>query len=203
MTDGKVSGARERGLAFVLLAAGGLIGLLLATQNWWTHPAVTAGVTGNVATGSLAGVLAGAAAAGTGLAALSGRRAKRVLGGLLTVLGVGMIAVAATATLSGVDLSTGPGLAPGAEEPSATGVRWIYLLCGVLVVAGSGVLLARAGRWPERRDKYARRAARAATVAEDDAADVWKAMDAGFDPTETNADHDSDPTGRNSPDRRE
>lgn len=202
-TSESAGSARERGLAFGLLALGGLVGLLLATQNWWTHPALTPGLTGNDATGSLAGVLAGAAAAGTGLAALSGTRARQVLGVLIVVLGIAMVAVALTASVDGVELTTGPALIPGAQELTQSGVRWGYLLCGVLVAAGGGVLTARAGRWPRRRDKYARLTARAATVAEDDAADVWKAMDAGFDPTEGNPSPDRDPTGRNQPDRGE
>ncbi|WP_432557842.1 Trp biosynthesis-associated membrane protein [Granulicoccus sp. GXG6511] len=202
MSDRVRNSARERGAAFGLLALASLVGLLLATQNWWTHPAVTTGTTGNDATASLAGVLAGAAAAGTGLAALSGRRARTVLGVLLVALGIGMVVVAATAGVSAVDLTSGPGFVPGNEELAPTGLRWFYLACGVLVVGGASVLSARAGRWPARRDRYARIAARSTTTAEDDAADVWKAMDAGFDPTEIRG-PEGDPSGRKRSDQGE
>ena len=188
-------------MAFGLLALGSLVGLLMATQAWWSHP--VADSTGNDATGALAGVLAGAAAAGTGLAALSGRIARTLLGVLVVGLGIAMVAVASTASpqVTGVSMT----LAPGAEELDPTASRWIYLVCGVLVMVGAAVLLVRARRWPQRRDRYARVAAQASTVAEDDAADVWTAMDAGFDPTDQEAgpEPDSDPSGRNSPDRRE
>lgn len=161
------SAARERGIAFGSLALGSLIGLLLATQGGWA-PAI-------------APVLAGAAAAGTGLAALSGRYARTALGVLIVVLGAGMVVAAV--------------LAPG------TVLRWSYLGCGVLVIAGAGVLLLKARSWPQRPDRYARLRARSTTTAEDDSAEVWKAMDAGFDPTTVRPETES--TGRNASDRGE
>lgn len=194
MADARTAG---RGAAFGLLILGSLVGLLLATQTWWTHPG--GDITGNLATATLTGVLAGAAAAGTGLAALSGRRARLVLGVLLLALGVGMVVVAITASPDAAARSAST-LIPD-QGVTATGVRWAYLATGVLVATGAGTLLARARHWPARRDRYARLRARATTTAEDDPAEVWKAMDAGFDPTE--AGPDSDPTGRNRSDRGE
>lgn len=191
--------ARGRASAFALLAVGSLAGLLLATQSWWTHPGLSTGLTGNQVTASLTGVLAGAAAAGTGLAGLSGRRARMVLGWLLLLLGGGMTVVAITATVDAAAIGTGPVAVPG--DVTATGVRWAYAACGVLVAAGAGVLLQRARHWPQRRDRYARLGARAATTAEDDAAAVWRAMDAGFDPTDVTPDRD--PSGRKPSDRGE
>lgn len=189
-----------RGAAFALLVLGSLLGLLLATQPWWTHPG--GDITGNLGTATLTGVLAGAAAAGTGLAALSGRRARTVLGVLLLALGVGMVVVAVTATVDATEMPAATlGDRAADQELRATGVRWAYLVSGILVSAGAGVLLLRARHWPDRRDRYARVRARASTTAEDDPADVWKAMDAGFDPTE--AGPPRDPTGRNPPDRGE
>lgn len=196
-----VDSAGGRAAAFALLAVGSLAGLLLATQSWWTHPGLATGLTGNQATASLTGVLAGAAAAGTGLAALSGRRARTALGGLLLLLGSGMTVVAITATVDAAAIVTGPVAVPGDGDVTATGARWAYAACGVLVVAGAGVLLHRARHWPTRRDRYARLRARAATTAEDDAAEVWRAMDAGFDPTDVTPDRD--PSGRKPSDRGE
>lgn len=189
-----------RATAFGLLALGSLLGLLLATQPWWTHPA--GDITGNLGTATLTGVLAGAAAAGTGLAALSGRGARTVLGILLLVLGGAMVVVAITATVEATEIPTAMlGDRASGQELRATRARWAYLASGVLVAAGAGVLLLRARHWPDRRDRYARVRARASTTAEDDPADVWKAMDAGFDPTEPPPPRD--PTGRNPPDRGE
>ncbi|MDO5498977.1 MAG: Trp biosynthesis-associated membrane protein [Propionibacteriaceae bacterium] len=202
-TPGTAPRAAGRAAAFALLGAGSLIGMLLASQNWWNHPAATTAITGNQVTGSLAGVLAGAAAAGTGLAALSGRRARTALGVLLAVLGLGMVVVAVTVEVDAASLSTGPAVLPGAGELSATGLRWAYLACGPLVVAGAGLLALRARSWPARRDRFARVGARAAITAEDDATDVWKAMDAGFDPTHDDPGASGDPSGRKPSDRRE
>lgn len=172
---------RSRAVAFALLTLGGLGALLFASLDWWSSPMATEGVTGNQATDSLAGVLSGAAAAGTALAALSGRRARTVLGVLIAVLAVGMgvVAVLAEPTVMVNNSWAGSVAAP----PEVTGLRFAYAALALATLAGAIVLALRARTWPLRADRFARTAGRASTTAADDAADVWKAMDAGFDPT--------------------
>lgn len=168
---------RSRAVAFGALLGGGLLGLLLATQPWWTVPA-GASVTGNEASATLAGVLAGAATAGSALALLLRRTGRRILGVLLAGLAVGMV-------LTGWAARTPPASASPFDggAPAATGVQFAYAGTGLLVALGGVLLTLRAHRWPARSDRFARLDRAAAVQAEDDAGEVWKALDQGFDPT--------------------
>jgi hypothetical protein len=169
-----------RAAAFVSVPGGGLLGLLLATQPWWTVPAMPP-VSGNDATATLAGVLAGAAAAGGGLAVLLRSIGRRILGVLLALLGVGMVLTGWTAhtdPVQGVPFDTG--------APASTGLQFAYAGAGLLVVIGGVLFALRAHRWPARPDRFARLNRAAAVRAEDDAGEVWKALDQGFDPTGVN-----------------
>lgn len=198
---------RSRAVAFGLLLLGSLAGLLLASQRWATVSGSFTPeqhLTGNDMTNALAGLLAGTAAAGTVLAAVSGRRTRTILGVATTLLGVGMAVVVIT-TDGDIDPATGFGIGIG-----ALGVA--YVVAAALVTAGGVVLAARARSWPARHDRFARTRARAATRADADAGEVWKAMDAGFDPTDVADPGDipgSDPgdmgdrSGRKRPDRGE
>lgn len=134
---------------------------------------------GGLAIGSIAGVilasvstaggpagvvLAAAALAGLALALILRQLGRRVLGVLLVLLGAGMIAAVI------------------AERP--VGVAALgYAGCGLLVLAGSLLMVLRAQRWPRRPDRFDRTRARARTTADDDPNEVWKALDAGHDPT--------------------
>lgn len=190
-------------MAFGLLLLGSLAALLLASQRWATVVGsftIEEHLTGNDLTNSMAGLLAGTAAAGSALAALSGRRTRAVLGGIAALLGVVMVVVAIGAQ-GRTDPATGTAVGIGAP-----GIG--YIAAAVLVVAGGAVMAARAHTWPRRPDRFARTGARAATRADDDAGEVWKAMDAGFDPTDVPDDRNGvddmgDTSGRKSPDRGE
>lgn len=179
---------RSRTVAFAVLLGGGLLGLLLASQAWWTLPSAPA-ISGNQASATLAGVLAGAAVAGGALALLLRRTGRRILGGLLAVIGVGMV-------LTGWAARTPPVTTTpfDAGAPSATGAQFAYAGTGLLVAVGGVLLLLRAHRWPARADRFSR-LDRAAVRAEDDAGEVWKALDQGFDPTSP------DPSGPQEPGR--
>lgn len=195
------SGPRSRALAFAALALGSLAGLLLASQHWWTLPATAAGVTGNEATDSLAGVLAGAAAAGTALAGLSGRWARTLLGAAIALIATAMVVAVLIAESQPV---TGGLTESFAEPPQATGLAVAYLACAVLTGAGALVLALFARSWPVRPDRFARTTGRASVTATDDAADVWRALDAGFDPTVGDNTSDADRgTGRKARNRGE
>lgn len=196
-------GARSRGVAFGLLLLGSLVALLLASQRWATVTGsftIEDHLTGNDLTNAMAGLLAGTAAAGAALAALSGPRTRAVLGGVAALLGVAMV-LAAIGAQGRTDPATGTTVTIG-----ALGVG--YIVAAVVVVVGGVIMATRAHTWPRRPDRFARTGARAATRADDDAGEVWKAMDAGFDPTDV-PDHPNGPddmgdtTGRKSPDRGE
>jgi Tryptophan-associated transmembrane protein (Trp_oprn_chp) len=70
---------------------------------------------------------------------------------------------------------------------------WIFALAGALVLVGAVVMLLRAAHWPVSSDRFQRQPSAQLADLADDPAGVWRALDAGFDPT-------SDPPDRNSPD---
>jgi hypothetical protein len=65
---------------------------------------------------------------------------------------------------------------------ASTGWSYGYASSGLLVLAGALLVLATAARWPQRSDRF-RRAAPVVSLASDDPAEVWRAQDAGLDPT--------------------
>lgn len=187
-----MSGALSRLTALGLLAVGGLLGLVAAAQPWWRlvgdspEAPVDARITGAAASGGLAQILPAClliAALLTLVVRAVGRRVVAVLAGLL---GIG------TAVLGGWHPRPDPGtvqqtlrqssLADSAAL-SGTAWPWIYLVAGLLGVAGAGLVLTRARTWPTRADRYAVGPAAAAAAASADPDTWWKAMDAGLDPT--------------------
>lgn len=176
---------RSRALAFALLLGGSLIALGVAGQNWWTLPAGPA-VTGNQATDTLAGVLAGAAAAGATLTLLLRSIGRRLLGVVLAALAVAMISSGVAA-----EPAANPATLPGAGAPQATGMQLAYVAAGVLVAVGALLMVVRAHTWPVRPDRFSRSARVRGVRAEDDAGAVWKALDQGFDPTAPDTDDTS------------
>lgn len=166
------SGGRWRAAAYTLLVAGAVGGVAAANATWGhTVDAIGRDVprTGVAATGSLALVLAGVIAAGTLLALTLRRRGRRALGVLLAVVAIGMVV-------------TGVGRV---GEAGATWLPLSYAAAGVLALAGVVVLELTVHRWPVSPDRYARHRRREQTAADDDPADVWKAQDEGFDPTDS------------------
>ena len=77
-----------------------------------------------------------------------------------------------------------------------TGWNFGYAAAGALVLLAALVMLARAGRWPTRADRFRRQAELVATgedaVLVTDPALWWKAQDAGTDPTSPESSTDSD-----------
>ncbi|WP_198671849.1 Trp biosynthesis-associated membrane protein, partial [Desertihabitans aurantiacus] len=77
------------------------------------------------------------------------------------------------AALSRVSLS-------GTWQTTTTPWPWLYAAAALLLVAAAVLTLLRAGRWAPRPDRYRRD--RPAPDA-DDPTSVWRALDAGEDPT--------------------
>ncbi len=183
-----MSRLRTRRAALVLGVVGAGLTLLTMSATWGSVAGATAAASPAVLTGREAApaafALALAALAGVGVLLLVGGGGRRVVGGLLAVLGVG---VAVVAVRAGVDLASLtnaqrrslPG-AIGDAGAVAVHVRpvwaWIAALGGVLV-AGSGVLAMLGGPgWPQPSSRYD--APAAATPG-----DAWRALDQGVDPT--------------------
>lgn len=181
---------RSRTLAIGGLALGGLLAVIVSAQPWWRAEADGADVafTGSDASAGLTQALALVVLAGTLLALTLRARGRRILGVLLTVAGVGVVIVGAIRLRpSGANVRTRLREVSLADQYELVGTAWpwIYAVAGVLVLGGAVVMVATSGRWPQRADRF-QRATREAAVSNPDEADpaaLWKAMDAGIDPT--------------------
>lgn len=145
---------------------------LLCAFQPWVVDGITASGERSGSEGNTAGqVIAGALLAGWLLSLTLRTTGQRILGAAMTLLALGGVAL---------------GLVnPGADRIAATGWNIGFAVAGTLAAAVCVLQVVRAGHWPVPVDRYARRQAASAEVtADDDAQSIWKAMDAGFDPTE-------------------
>lgn len=159
------------------LLLGAALGFLGTLMPWWSGPAAPAGtaVATKPALQSLGAVLTGVLAAGWLLSLTLGPRAKQVVGVLLVPLALGLGATAFGSRGTPPGLATEPTLWP-----------WLVLPGGVLAAAGAVAMVAGAPTWERRADRFDRSVP--TDVGPDaDAVDLWKAMDAGVDPTATPA----------------
>ena len=179
---------RSRTLAFSCLLVGGALALIGSGQPWWR--AIGEGVvlrfSGTQATGGLSQALAIVVLAGTFLMLALRSRGRRVIGALLVLVGVGLALVG------------GLGLRPRADAISsqvhqvsltetlqltATVWPWVFAVSGVLVTVGAVLTMITAGSWPSRSDRFRPGSRMSEVPAAQDPAELWKAMDAGVDPT--------------------
>ena len=179
---------RSRALAFSCLLIGGALALIGSGQPWWR--AIGEGVvlrfSGTQATGGLSQALAIVVLAGTFLMLALRSRGRRVIGALLVLVGVGLALVG------------GLGLRPRADAISsqvhqvsltetlqltATVWPWVFAVSGVLVTVGAVLTMITAGSWPSRSDRFRPGSRMSEVPAAQDPAELWKAMDAGVDPT--------------------
>jgi tryptophan-associated transmembrane protein len=138
------------------LALGSLVvGSLLALALAWTTASVSQ---------DLIRALALVALAGTVLILVLRVGGRRVVGLLLGVLGLAMATAAALLA-----------------EPA---VYWRigYVSGGALMAFGGLLTMITSGRWPTPADRF-RRSETGASAGTADPADLWRAMDAGLDPT--------------------
>lgn len=134
---------------------------------------LSGGVLGLVASSQATGLsraLAGAALAGSLLLLAVGVRGRQVVGGALALLGAGLVVAGLTA----------------AETPA--GWRTAYAVAGALVLGGGVVTILTSPRWIAAGERFRNY---------DEPADLWRAQDAGLDPTA----EPLDPDVRNSPPR--
>ena len=180
---------RSRPLALGVLVAGGLLGVVAAAQPWWraTGDGVAVTFSGSEATAGLSQAIAIVVLAGWVLILVLRAPGRRVVGALLSLAGAGMLLTgvsrprpSAEAVLSEVrEVSLIDQFALG-----ATAWPWLYALAGLLVAGAAVLVLLTASRWPRSVDRFERTGPGAVTLSPDaDPADVWRAMDAGVDPT--------------------
>ena len=121
---------------------------------------VAGGVLALVASAQSAGLsraLALAGLAGALLMLALRARGRQIIGGALGLLGLGIVAAGVTVALAGPD-------------------RWVigYAVAGALVATGGVLTLLTSPRWPSRAERFETR---------DEPVDLWRAQDAGLDPT--------------------
>ena len=113
-------------------------------------------------------------------------RGRRVVAALLLLAGVGIALVggfglrprpdAVRSQLGHVNLLDNFGL-------TATAWPWIFALAGLLIVGGALVTIITAGNWPAGSDRFQTKSDKAQAATSEEPAELWKAMDAGVDPT--------------------
>ena len=179
---------RSRALAFSCLLIGGALALIVSGQPWWraAGEGVVVRFSGTEATGGLSQTLAIVALAGTFSMIALRTRGRRVVGALQVLVGVGLAVVGglgsrpnAGAISSQVhEMSLADTL-----QLTATVWPWVFALSGVAVTVGAVLTVITAGSWPSRSDRFRPGSRMSEVPAAQDPAELWKAMDAGFDPT--------------------
>lgn len=183
------SGSSARTLCFGGLLLGGGLGVVAAAQPWWRAVGqdVSVKFSGQDVTAGLSQALAVVTLAGALLILVLRSRGRRVVGMLLSCAGLGIAVVGALRVrpssdavltqVREVSLANQFALVP-------TPWPWVYAVAGVLVVIGAVLTVLTAARWPVRADRFTRTERPVQPVsASDEPADVWKALDAGMDPT--------------------
>lgn len=159
---------RSRAGAYAALTGGIMLAAIASELTWRSTTSglqVTTGQTGSQVTGSLTLVLAAAVGAGALLSLTLRALGRRVIGAALVLIGVAMVVV---------------GVRHSAAWPA-----WLYAAAGLLVAAGALTMTLSAGGWASGLRRYERAGERPLTTPDDDPTAVWKALDAGIDPTES------------------
>jgi uncharacterized membrane protein (TIGR02234 family) len=177
---------RSRALASSCLLVGGAVELIGSGQPWWraSGEGVVLKFSGTQATGGLSQALAIVALAGTLLMLALRTRGRRIISALLVLVGVGLAVVGGLGVRPSADAIGSQ--VHGVSLPdtlSATVWPWIFVASGVLVAVGAVLTMITAGTWPSRSDRFRPGSSRSEGPASDDPAELWKAMDAGVDPT--------------------
>lgn len=216
--------ARREYLLVLLLGAAGAGLVLLAVRQSWAHvvtrapaplPSSSVGVTGQDLV-PLAGALGLAALAGLAAMIATRAAARRVVGALLMLLGVGIavsvsvrlgaadvLAAAHSATAPAAGSATGgsgaaPGTFPGGGTPGVTTAGRVVLVSipwravavlGAAAVLAAGLLTAwRGPRWPGLSSRYEQPGGRPGDPGPGtDAASMWESLTRGVEPTEEEA----------------
>jgi uncharacterized membrane protein (TIGR02234 family) len=183
---GRRTAPRSRSVAFGLLVLGALAAVVTADLPWYTADGST--FNGTAITGGVAQALAVAVLAGSLLMLALRRTGRRIVAVL-----VGVIALLALVTMP-IQRPTSTEVLTELRKQTLDDSYQLHLVGGnvgyavscLLVLAGAVIVLLRAHRWPERVDRFERRATApgpVATGADADPAAIWRSIDAGQDPT--------------------
>jgi len=165
-----------------LVLAGALAGFLLARQPWW-QVAGAGGLSGSLDGGGAASGLPLAVGAALLLSLTLPARGRRLLAVLTLLLGLGMLVVGVRPPRPGdARVSAVTHLEAASAQASQTTWPWGYAAAALLVALGSLLMLAR-------RAVPRTTLGPAPTPDVNDPASLWKALDAGEDPTDTSTDH--------------
>ena len=184
---------RSRALAFGCLLIGGALALIGSGQPWWraAGEGVVLKFSGTQATGGLSQALAVVALAGTLLMLALRTRGRRIIGALLVLVGAGLAVVGGLGLRPSADaIGSQVHEVTMADTLSATVWPWIFLGSGVLITIGAVLTIITAGTWPSRSDRFRPGSGSSEDPDSGDPTELWKAMDAGVDPT-TNASTDT------------
>ena len=179
---------RSRTLAFSCLLIGGALALIVSGQPWWraAGEGVVVRFSGTEATGGLSQTLAIVALAGTFSMIALRTRGRRVVGALLVLVGVGLAVVGGLGSrpnAGAISSQVHEVSLADTLQLTATVWPWVFALSGVAVTVGAVLTVITAGSWPSRSDRFRPGSRMSEVPAAQDPAELWKAMDAGFDPT--------------------
>ena len=181
--------AAGRALTFATVAVG-TIGVFVAGARPWWSAVVADGdtpISGNVSSGGLSQALGLVTVAGLLLSLTLAARGRQVLGAVLVLAGIGMVGVGVArprpSEQTVQEAIRSFTLAVDATL-EATAWPWVYAAAGLLVAVGGALLVVLSPRWGSRRSRFERGPV---TVDLDDPAAIWKALDAGVDPTDESA----------------
>jgi uncharacterized membrane protein (TIGR02234 family) len=179
---------KSRTLAFGCLIIGGLLALVGSAQPWWRADGqgVVVKLTGTQATTGLSQTLAIVALVGTLLLLVLRTRGRRVIGALLLLVGAAIAIVGAVRlrpSAEAVRSHVREVSLTDAFQLTATVWPWVFALSGVLVAGGGVLTMITVPEWPSASDRFQIGLAKPDGSGPDDSAELWKAMDAGVDPT--------------------
>jgi uncharacterized membrane protein (TIGR02234 family) len=179
---------RSRALAFGGLFIGSALALLASQQPWWraTGEGVVLSVSGTEATGGLSQALAIVALAGTLLMLALQTRGRRMAGGLLLLVGIGLTVVGILGLQPSADAVRGHAHEVSLAERfdlSVTVWPWAFTAAGAMVAVAAVLTTITAGTWAARSDRFQSAPDKSKVLASDEPVELWKALDAGVDPT--------------------
>ena len=177
---------RSKGLAFGCLLAGAALALIASAQPWWrgVGDGATMKLIGSLATGGLSQALAIVALAATLLMLALQSRGRRVVAALLLLVGVGTALTGRFWLRPRPDAVRGQFGHGGIFDNlglTSTAWPWLYALAGLVIAAGAVLTMIFAASWPNGSDRFEKGPGK--VQASEDPAELWKAMDAGVDPT--------------------
>lgn len=160
--------SREPASVVAAWALGALGVVLGGTRPWGEGPPTGLGTTTVAEAPPAVRALGLAALAAAAALLLLGATARRVVGAVGVLIGLAAAVVA---------------LAGRPESPNGWPI--LTVACGALVAAAGAAVVARAGRWPARGERFERPAADGTPSAAGDpsARAVWDALDRGEDPS--------------------